>query len=175
MKILNFLKKQTTILKLYQRLDTLPIWNFNQIAETQDYRYLYILKDYNELPTEKPREAIWQSIYFEYLDTVGESSENEEYRKKYLDFWELYWRQLATGDRKLLNRIEILRNQLNNLQNSFKENEKGIFEDQVMILSKFIGFHIDTRKMNAKEYFRLYKQYQKYYESLEKQHQKSLK
>lgn len=175
MKILNFLRKKTTSKKLYQRFNEVPIWNFNQVCETQDFRYLLRLENYNELPHVVICESIWNKIYFEYLDCVGEDVERAEYRQKYNSFWELYWKQIQTKDRKLLNKIEILRNQLNAFQNEFKKEQKGVFEDQVIILSKFIGFRINTKEMNAKEYFSLLKQFNQYQTNLEKQHQKSLK
>lgn len=177
MKILNFLRKKTTSKKLYQRFDEVPIWNFNKVCETQDFRYLLKLENYNELPVNITIcESVWNTIYFEYLDCVGEDNERAEYRHKYNTFWELYWKQIATNDRKLLNKIDILRVQLNAFQNDFKKEQKGSFDEQVAILDNhFTGVQFDVYKMTAKRYFIQLKIYQDYCNEMEKRHNKSIK
>lgn len=174
MKILNFLRKKTTSKKLYQRFDEVPIWNFNHVCEKQDFRYLLKLENYYELPTNVTIcESIWQNIYFEYLDTVDEEIERKEYRNKYNTFWELYWKQVATNDRKLLNKIEILRGQLKAYQNEFKNEQKGDFDEQVAVLDNhFTGVQFDVYKMTAKRYFIHLKMYNKYCKEMQQRQKK---
>ena len=54
-------------MKIYKSLDFLPIWNFNKVQETNDLRYLYILKDYSDLPTSNNEDlaSIFESLISE--------------------------------------------------------------------------------------------------------------
>jgi len=65
------LRAKNHILKSFRSIDDLPIWNFYQVKEKEDERYLYILEDYNDLPETWPDESIWQRIQDEVYEKVG--------------------------------------------------------------------------------------------------------
>lgn len=65
------MKAKKAILKSYLSIEGLPIWNFYQVKEKEDERYLFILDDYTALPEVWPDEKIWQGIQDEVYEKIG--------------------------------------------------------------------------------------------------------
>ncbi len=59
--------------KVYSSINFLPVWNFYQVIETQDTRYLFKLSDYEVLPeTEYRPNDVWAEICEQYFkECVG--------------------------------------------------------------------------------------------------------
>lgn len=67
------IKIEKKLFKVYTSIDFLPVWNFYQVMESNDTRYLFKLKDYERLPVTFYRpDAVWSGICEQYFkESVG--------------------------------------------------------------------------------------------------------
>ena len=128
--------------KYYDSIDNLPYWNWKKVNETGDYSYLIISGEVADL------ELVWFKIFDEYIKEVGLP---EEYR----DFLELYKEYLVlridfelTGNRVLLNFIQIKKIELDK-----KSKTEPGKDNTTAILSKFMGFPVKEKEVTVSEYY----------------------
>jgi hypothetical protein len=71
--------------KIYRSIDSLPLFNFIKINETDDLRYLIILDYYDILPDISVEDDIWQDILLQVSElNVGDIAKNYIASLKYL-------------------------------------------------------------------------------------------
>jgi hypothetical protein len=107
-KIWKFFKPER---KYYHSIDFLPVWNFYQVIERQDSRYLFKLSDYEILPNEFPPPEVWSSI-------------TEQYSKECIGVKYFQYRTMKANIIQLRNKFMIVSNALYAL--SFVKDEKLI-------------------------------------------------
>ncbi len=54
--------------KIYKSIDSLPVWNFAKVMDTNDLRYLLILDYYDDLPEFNVEPIIWEQIILEFAE-----------------------------------------------------------------------------------------------------------
>lgn len=63
------------MLKYYRNCDEMPIFNFFRVLESKDFSYMYLDYDgYNTVKIEKGINEVWDKIYQEYLNLVGDNT-----------------------------------------------------------------------------------------------------
>lgn len=140
------------MLKTYKNINDLPVHNWFLVREKQDFSYL--LKDPKKLNIfeQIKLKDLYLSILQEFVDTFGQ---NKTYEKeldlmvKLIDARLLF---VETGDRFLINEIEILERQILEL----KLNEIDIKFDikkEVALISKTSGFLINLQKTSVYQYY----------------------
>ncbi|AKG94199.1 hypothetical protein AVT43_gp25 [Polaribacter phage P12002L] len=63
------------MLKYYRNCDEIPIFNLYRILESKDFSYMYLDYDgYNTVKIEKGINEVWDKIYQEYLNLIGDNT-----------------------------------------------------------------------------------------------------
>ena len=134
----------------YKSIEDLPIWNFNNIIDKDDMRYLLKLEDYNNLPTKKlpPLDVIWMSIYDEYLNLFGINKKYETYliRMKNLIILEF--------EKNIDKSLETVydRAKLEMYDNIPKQDDKS-FEKQLLAMIRYFKVTIDIKTISVKQFY----------------------
>jgi hypothetical protein len=137
--------------KYYQSIDDLPQWNWNQIHKTDNYAYLEIKTSYRKIEQDKSEslKKIWFNIYNEFIDEFGLS-------KRYLDLLEvrklianLKLEFVKSGERSILNEIEI---EEMDLKEEFESKDEVRYESIVMAIEKRQSMPIDPKTITVYKY-----------------------
>lgn len=141
-------------MKYYNTIDTLPIFNFSKINETEDLRYLVIQSDYFELPkiTEKETEElfnVWENINDEIINYVGIS---EDYKsilriKKAIALMKVD--MITTGDKSSETLIELKEKELLDAMPKIKHE----LDESIIYIESVLKIPIDVMKCSVKKYF----------------------
>ena len=137
--------------KLYKSIDDLPQWNWVQIHKTDNLAYLKKLDSYRKIEKEVTNELqdLWQTIYDEYLEEFGLSKEYIEHLNKKKEIARLKKEYILTGDRNILNLIDIEEAEL---IDSYTKTESQEFESVVVGIEKMQGIRIDPKKITVYQY-----------------------
>lgn len=131
--------------KLYQSLDTLPMWNWNEIHAGGD---LTLLIESRRLRHPYYRQH-WAKLYDEFHRRFGMSKPFEEYLHKLKQATILTAEVALTGDAVKLLHLEIIELELADL---LKEKADDFYSNNAA-LEKFMGFAIDPKKISVAEYY----------------------
>jgi hypothetical protein len=121
-------------LGVWDNIYEMPQWNWQQIQNTGDLKYLFkkcegkILKEHFEL---------WNDLEEQHIAEFGIPSEVKIRIRKQIKLIQLNAKFIKTKDRVLLNYINIIENELNQ-----KKNEHFGFYDIKEVLEKHKGFRI---------------------------------
>lgn len=123
----------------YNSIENLPIWNYNKILESGDF------KKYGVKSAED-----WENIEREYFTQIGHS-------EKYFEILRIRTfialnkvKYYTTGDSFLKTLIEVEKEKLKDVIGTEKG---GDFYFMTSQLSKFMGFNIDVKVTTVKEYY----------------------
>lgn len=124
-RLFHRIKKQN----VYSSINFLPVWNFYQVIETQDTRYLLKLKDYEVLPeTDYRPDHVWSSICEQYFkECVG---------TKYFQY-----RTFRTKILELRNKFLLLSNAIYALS--------VVKDEQMVELIRGLGYRFDDSSDDA--------------------------
>ena len=96
--------------KYYKSIDFLPLFNFFKVIETNDYRYLLKLNDYEVLPkTNHDLKLVWLDIQTQYskaddsnyqIINFTQSKGLQQMQINYLVLWNLYNLMIVAPDKK---------------------------------------------------------------------------
>jgi len=134
--------------ELYKSIDDLPQWNWNQVHKTGNHAYLKKLDSYRNIEEDNSEEIIeeWNKIYDEFIGEFGIS-------KRYLELLEirktianLQIEFIKTGERSILNEIEI---EEMDLKEEFESKDEVRYESVVMSIEKRQGMHIDSKGISV--------------------------
>lgn len=134
----------------------MPLYNW---IKCTDGEMQYIRKAASETPLTEQDENAWFKVYNQYIDTFGLSAlykkTLEAMRRKALlelDF-------VLTREKFKLTEIALeeqkLKTMLNNNGNSMT------IDESLIHLSRWLGYHVNSKKITVLEYFNLLKQYGK--------------
>lgn len=148
------LDSKTNTQDYYQSIDELPLHNWIKCTEGKLENVRKTNKGNEELDTQA-----WEKIYDSYIQEFGLSEMYkkmlEAMRKKAL----IELDYVLTGDRFKLTEIEIEQSKLNSM---LSNGGNGMTIEQSLIhISKWIGQWINPKKITAREYFNLMKEYGK--------------
>lgn len=150
-KALSKRSERSSQVELYKSIDDLPQWNWNQAHKTGNYSYLKKLDSYRNIGFDNSEELTrcWNVIYDEFLEEFGLS-------KRYLDLLgarksiaNLKLQFVKTGNRSVLNEIEI---EEIDFSNEFQTSEEARFESIVMAIEKRQSLPIDPKKITVYRY-----------------------
>lgn len=145
----------------YKTIYDCPKWNFEKAIELKDSRYLYILDNYSELKGKALDETL-ENIWWEYLEEKGIDS---NFRLAYdlkIKIADLEFQQACGMNKKV--QIEMAKTDLKGMFN----HKKQPLSEQVAILSKFMGYQIDIKKVSVFDYVGIEKLYNKHVEATTK-------
>lgn len=137
---------------LYKYFDEIPAYNFLKFLETPDLKYLFSISKETYEPEEiKSALENWNSIFQEYLDFVGLGDRTLRIMKQEDKIVRLKIQLLTKGKKHL---SAVIKNEENILKELKKGNDsKDLMYNETAIISKYMGFHIKLKEINAKEYF----------------------
>ena len=135
--------------KNYSSIDDLPMYNWKQIHDTNDLKWLFVGKAKCE--NTKELEIIWATIYDEYLKEFGLSEEYKEILKikRRLAMYQADY--IEKEDRILLNYINIEQNALESMYDTTKKGSS--FRDSLVHLEKMQGIKINTKEITVADYY----------------------
>lgn len=137
--------------KYYTSIDELPIWNWWQVSETGDLKYL--CKDGFE---EAPSVDVWTKIHDEYLESYGLNDEFKKLLRLKKDWILKQSKFIVEGDAFSSTLADITEHKINDIINSGSKMSK---EDVIIFLEEKLGREIDPKKLTVKKY----NDYLKYY------------
>ena len=162
-----FIRQRRKKYKTYTDIDSLPVWNYNKVKETNEYRYLLKLDDYSELPEfDFDLSKIWEDINFQIIDTFGIGQKELMILHKIRDIQVMKIDFVLNKKRDLITRLNILQKQLEQLQKT--DDKKQNFEEQVAILESHFKIPFDIFKMSIKRYLSYIKLFENYIEQNKK-------
>jgi hypothetical protein len=134
------------------------MWNFIKINETGDHRYLFILPNYIQLPTQQPSPDIWQNITLELFETS-----NEDEQKIYISEYENILKQRAKYT-SLSNALTVLRYEkdieliafVNKSGYTIKETSEYDYYSSIIKAEKHLQALFDKIKMITKQFDKKY-------------------
>lgn len=135
--------------KRYNSIDNLPMYNWQKIHDSGEYKWLF--KSKVEIENTEELALSWANIYDEYLSEFGISKNFEEILSKKKQIALLKADYITKNDRVLLNFINVEENALKSL---YESTEKGsTFRESLVHLEKMQGIKINTREITVADYY----------------------
>lgn len=146
MGIIKKLKKA----ELYDSIETMPIYNWFKINETNDLRW--VLKDFNAQIGINAKALLnaWNKIFDEFIEVFGIPDKLREIMEMKRDIMILESQVALKGDRTRLPFIEIKRDALEKL---LKSEKKGVINQAKIYVEKFMGFRLNEKETSVKEFY----------------------
>ena len=152
-KTKNVEKKITT--RVYQTLDELPLYNWNKVYQTQDFRYILVGSTPQNIDTLPFHESDliygWEKIYDEYMTLFGLTSNYKRVLKAERKIALLTCEMLLKQRKHLATKIAIARKQLAEMQ--VKKNEVADFDRQIGYVEKWMAISIDPKQISTKRFY----------------------
>jgi hypothetical protein len=140
----------------FNSIEELPIWNWWKISETGNLIYLH--KDNNYEKEDYNLVELWNELQDEYLNEFGITEEFRQVlslKKKWINRKSEF---LITGDRFILNDIDIIESDIKETMTSKVTVNK---DDTVIMLEEKLSFPLDPKKMSVKKYYSYINYYSK--------------
>ena len=135
--------------KKFDSIDNLPMYNWKQIHDTNELKWLFV--DKVKCENTQELETIWAAIYDEYLREFGLSNEYKDILKAKRKIAELQADYIVKEDRILLNYINIEQNALESMYDTTKKGSS--FRDSLVHLEKMQGIKINTKEITVADYY----------------------
>lgn len=143
---------------VYTSIRELSIHTWNEILDTGDLTKLY--REGEGIYTDRLDE-VWVDLQEQHLKEFGISNEMKAHEQLMLKLARLQLKYLFTGDRSLLNLIEVAKHQLEQ-----RSNVRGMaFGKQLVHARKFVGHAIDPKNTSVYEWFHILKAMQEHNDS----------
>jgi hypothetical protein len=94
----------------YDSIDNLPMFYWKKIHETDELKYLFVGNI--ECENNQQLEKLWEDIYNEFINMFGISPEYKKIKRIKIKIANLKSDYLITGDRMILNHINVEENML---------------------------------------------------------------
>ncbi len=135
--------------KKYSSIDDLPMFYWDKIHSTGEYKYLFVKQV--QTKNTKELEQLWTKIYDEYLLEFGLGKGYLEIKALKEKIAKLKGKYIITGDKLLKNHINVEENMLKSL---YGENNKSTsFRESLVHLEKMQQIKIDTKKITVADYY----------------------
>jgi len=141
-------------MKTYTHIDNFPLYNYIQISETNDLRFLLVLSDYYELPEIAKEEIeklelLWLNLNDEILEYTGVPSDFKEVMRLKKSIALLKVKQMTTDDRSIETLIELKEKELSNMKPVTKQS----IEENVINLELILKKDINVQTTSVKKYY----------------------
>lgn len=140
--------------QVYESIDTLPKWNWDQIHKTDNYIYLKILPSYRKVEQDKSKNLLdlWEDIYNEFIEEFDFSAGYKNLIDKKKRLANLQNQYIQTGNRLLLNSIRIAQVHIDEDE---KEAEGSNLElrDAIKEIEKHQGIKMNVREVTVADFY----------------------
>lgn len=133
----------------YTHIKDLPLYNWRECQEGN----LEFTRKGDEGDALTDSQA-WDEIYNSFLQKFDQGRKFRQYYEKQDQLTEAYAEYAKTGDRFLMNDINVLRDELESLK---RNDNPYTFEDSVADVSKWMGSVIDETKTTVLQFYTLHK------------------
>jgi len=140
------------LLKAYKSLDEIPAFNFLNFLDNPELKLLFHDSP-DEIPTESIVDALdsWNIIFQQYLNYVGLGEKTIMIMNQEDKIIRLKIDLLTKGKKHLAAVIAMEQKKLDELKKGTIE--KDTIYQETALISKYMGFNINLKKISAKEYF----------------------
>ena len=135
---------------IYKSFEDIPAFNFMKFMETQEQKLLYPEVISEEEIVEVDVLESWEKIFQEYIIFMGIGEGYERIMRIENKIARLIIQRWVHGKKHLQTQINIERTRLNELK---KGNDSSDVYEESAVISKYMGFKIDLKTTNAKEFF----------------------
>lgn len=147
------------MVKIYTNIEQLPLFNYVQIVQNLDYKYL--LYDTETKITAEIADKIqesWENINTEIIDYMGVPEQMQELLRLKKSIALLRVERIKTDDNSLESIIEIKEKEL---QNYYENNNKTDIYEDITAVEMTLKMQIDLQKTSLKRYLSYIKILQK--------------
>lgn len=153
------LKKTTsnTLEKYWDSIDEMPLYNWIQCNKGD---VIYIRKKVNKKDKkEESDEIMFKKLYDNYLDEFGLGKLHLRLLKVMKQKALLELDYVISGDNFKLTEIALEEQRVKDM---IENNKQGMSTQQSLVyLSKWLGYHLDSKKISVREYFDIINEYGK--------------
>lgn len=138
--------------RVYDSIDTLPIFRWWKIHETEDFSFL--IKDNTEKATEQDfvfLSETWKKIYSEYIKRFGFGETFLRIKQREASIARLQCELVITGDRSILLAIKVEEAELKKMKT--EQSGKNDFHENKAAIEKAIGFRLDPKSVTVAEFY----------------------
>lgn len=141
----------------YKSFDDISLYDWNKCTSGL---IQYVRIDVNDEDTYDENDIkVWDNIYDAYLKMFGLQPIYEQYLRKSIELANIQADYVITSDKYLKNVIRILETDIEKLKGKFSKGTN--IENVLVYLGKWYGQILDSRKITAKFYFSLLKEYER--------------
>lgn len=171
MKIFKILKRSPSI-RLFRTIYECPIWNWHQVRQTGDFRYLIRLEDYEHLPdvSTEPLEDVWLAMQDEFNEHFKDSSTGGYYYDKFVQYYQLLRDEVIYGCDAYNAKLSVTRTRRKQLEKELEklpQKPQGV-EEQAVMLEIFFQKDINTKTISVFRWYKYIEQYERRIEQIEK-------
>lgn len=138
----------------------MPLWNWWKVQETLNYKYLSKVgggkQDYSY-----DSMKIYEEMFNEYIVVGGLGKEYEQLLEMKKEWLELRCEYLETDNKMVKMESNLLHIDISDKERYLNSLEGMTKEDTVVIISEYLGSHIDTKIITVKEYYNYLNYYKK--------------
>lgn len=142
----------------FNSIDDILLYNWRKCVAGE---LKYVRTALNAGNEKKDAEA-WEKVYDSYLAEFGLGKEYEQYLTLKKELILKNCEFAISGDRFVLNRIEILEHEIDLLMQKKGETD---LDTAIIYVSKWFGSMINDKEITAKMFFKMSHEYEKYYEA----------
>ena len=158
MKILKYLETLLlpTLLRkqrksYFRSIDTLPMWNWSKIQETNNYKWLSLDFTYEDFSVESM--MIFNSIFAEYISEFGIGEEYTKLLMKKRDLLIAHSEYLISDNKEHKMRMKFLQVDVDDLADKMKGKEHTSEAESTIVLEQNLGVKLNLREITVKEYY----------------------
>ena len=139
--------------KVFDSIDSLPIYNWWQIHKAHDFTWLYSIKRRKVGKyTRTALQTKWGVVYDGYIARFGLSEDYLKLIEKKKEIADLKVERMETGSKALNTFIKIAELELNEMQKGDGREEVDFYESKSHV-EKQLGFALDPMKISVSEFY----------------------
>ena len=147
----------TTLENYWVSIDDMPLYNWIK-CNKGELIYVRLKQEKND-KINNSDEIVWQKIYNNYLDEFGLNKLHLRLLKVAKQKALLELDYVLTGDNFKLTEIKLEETRLKEM---IENNKQGMTTEQSLVyLSKWLGYHLNSKKISVREYFDIINEYGK--------------
>ena len=136
----------------YKKIDDLPVWNFWQVIEDNEFGYLLKLENYEEIPEYDIEQLakVWDDLDYQYFKYFGI---DEKYYDKLIQEKKILLLEIEAIIEKSTFAIVRLRQEKRFLKEMSEEGAKIKNLDMLVSVEKFMGFSLNPKEISVKKFY----------------------
>lgn len=168
-KRLTINKQRKQSISLHRTIETLPVWNWEQVKKTGDYRYLLKLEDYDDLPEIEMTGEHWLTLQDEFSQRCGVTDRGSHYMDKFIELQRLIRDEIVYSCDEYNPKLSKTKAKRKILERELEDVPKveQTLEDQAIQLEIFFQREFDVRKMSVLIWNKYLQEYERRIEELQ--------